>query len=96
MEFADLRMHIRLDGTLGGGNRTFTTPVAFRHDGANLATISVFHNRTRLDQAPSADPELGDYYVSESGGIGTGYDTINILRFTPNTKSVLEADYWVA
>lgn len=96
MLFADFRTHIPLAGTLGSGNRTFTTPETFRHDGAKLATVRIYHNRTRLDQAPSADPLLGDYYVSESGGIGTGYDTINLLRFTPNPKSVLRADYWVA
>lgn len=96
MLFADFRTHIPLIGTLGGGNRTFTTPVAFHHDGAKTATIRVYHNRTRLDQTDSANPDAGDYYVSESGGAGTGYDTINLLRFTPNSQSVLRADYWVA
>ena len=96
MLFADFRTHVALGGALGGGNRTFTTPDAFHHDGAKLATVRVYHNRTRLDQTASTNPNDGDYYVSESGGIGTGYDTINLLRFTPNPNSVLRADYWVA
>ena len=96
MTFADFRTHVELSGTLGSGNRVFTTPEKFHHDGAKLATIRLYHNRTRLDQTATSDLTTGDYIVSESGGVGTGYDTITLLRFTPNPNSVLRADYWVA
>lgn len=41
---------------------------------------------------------LDDYIIAESGGIGTGYDTI-ITSFAPETEpapsDILTADYWI-
>jgi hypothetical protein len=36
-----------------------------------------------------------DYLISESGGTGTGYDTITLISFTPNKHSVLKCTYAV-
>lgn len=56
-------------------------------------TIEVFHNGRRLVQAPGADPRFGDYYVAESGGTGTGYDTVTFVSFSPTQRSVLTCNY---
>ena len=36
-----------------------------------------------------------DYILAESGGVGTGYNTI-IFTFVPSDRSVIRADYIVA
>ena len=35
-----------------------------------------------------------DYLISESGGVGTGYDTVTFISFTPQyNRSIIEATY---
>jgi len=48
--------------------------------------IIVEHNGRRLIQNC-------DFIISESGGIGTGYDTITFISFVPNPRSEIVADY---
>lgn len=72
-------------------NRTFTTPDKFTHV-LNGKTIEVFHCGRRLVQG-FVDSFVADYYVSESGGVGTGYDTINMVTFAPGAFSFLVANY---
>jgi hypothetical protein len=81
-----------------GINRVFsTTPLKFVHDLAGTGkTIEVWHNGRRLIQTAAASPGAGDYTVSESGGLGTGFDTITLLTFAPVGKSSLVADFQVA
>ena len=62
----------------------------------NGLSLDVFHNGRRLAEAVSADPRQGDFYCVESGGIGTGFDTIVLLTFAPSVRSILVADYQVA
>jgi hypothetical protein len=81
-------------GVLDGVNRVFKTPDKFVH--ANGLSIDVFHNGRRLIEAPIPDVRGGDFYCSESGGSGTGFDTINFLSFAPVSKSALVSDYQVA
>lgn len=90
-----VRVGAPLVGPKDGSNRIFrTVPDHFVHDLAgNGKTISVWHNGRRLVQIGTADPGIGDYTVSESGGVGTGYDTINLLTFAPVGRSSLLADY---
>jgi len=79
-----------LIGVLDGVNRTFTTSDKFIngiHE-SNDFRILLRHNGRVL-------VESVDYYLVESGGSGTGYDTI-ILNFSPKESSVLVADYVVA
>lgn len=85
---------VLLIGSLNGANRVFNTPDKFLH--ANGVSLDVFHNGRRLVEAPVPDVRLGDFFCSESGGAGTGFDTINLLTFVPVTKSVLVSDYQVA
>ena len=81
-------------GPLNSLNRIFMTPDKFVH--ANGLSLDVFHNSRRLVEAPVPDVRLGDFFCSESGGVGTGFDTINLLSFAPSSSSVLLADYQVA
>lgn len=92
---AYIRVGVKLVGILDGANRIFrTTPDHFVHDpSVSGKTIEVFHNGRRLTQIDVLDPSLGDYTVEESGGIGTGYDTINLLTFAPVSSSSLVANY---
>jgi hypothetical protein len=77
-------------------NRVFTTPDKFVHDPVTGMTVEVFHCGRRLIQSPVSDVRQGEYFVSESGGVGTGFDTINLLSFTPGSRSVLVANYRAA
>lgn len=71
-----------LVGTINGSNLVFTTPDEFVH-----ATLRVFYNGVRVHE-----PE--DYAASESGGPGTGFDTVTFVAgFAPKTGDRLLADY---
>lgn len=85
---------VGLVGPQDGSNRTFVTPDKFVR--ANSLSIDVFHNGRRLVEAPSPDVRLGDFFCTESLGPGTGYDTVNLLGFSPVGRSVLVSDYQVA
>lgn len=84
-------------GPRDGNNRVFrTTPLKFVHDLAGSGqTIEVWHNGRRLIQTAASDPGQGDYTVSESGGVGTGFDTITLLTFAPVGASMLVSDFLV-
>ena len=79
---------VSLIGALDGNNRIFTTPNKFIQGtfGANKFAICIKHNGRDL-------VETIDYIVSESSGVGTGFDTIIFISFTPKNTSVLRADY---
>jgi len=82
---------VELIGAKNGSNRTFTTPEPFINGAFqdNEFHIIVHHNgRTLINGC--------DYVVSESGGPGTGFDTLTFITFTPNSRSELYADYVIA
>jgi hypothetical protein len=71
--------------TATGNPKIFTTGLNFRHGGVDTEVVS--YNGQRLVEG------LGnDYVASESGGVGTGYDTIT-LEFTPRPASNFRVDY---
>jgi hypothetical protein len=77
-----------LIGTKNGSNRVFFTPDKFI-EGSYLGSefaIEIRHNGRVLD--PSVD-----YATSESGGFGTGFDTITFLSFAPTSFSSLLVNY---
>lgn len=86
------KIGIRLIGVLVN-NRVFTTPDKFVHNPLTGESVEVFHCGRRMIQSPVSDVRQGEYFVSESGGVGTGFDTINLLSFTPGSNSVLVANY---
>lgn len=81
------KQQIELIGTKNSINRIFTTVDKFINGlyGNNVFKISIKHNGRDLVEGI-------DYMVAESGGVGTGYDTV-ILNFVPKARSVLVADY---
>ena len=69
-------------GLVDGINAEFTTPEFF-----DPSTIRVYRNgqRETLDE---------DFTVSESGGVGTGFDTVTFdSACVPKTGSIVRVDY---
>lgn len=83
---ARFRTGVDLVGAKNDVNVTYTIPFGdkFTHN-LPFLTIQVFYNGQRLRL-------LDDYTVVESGGVGTGYDTIT-LEFAPRSSDKLLADY---
>jgi hypothetical protein len=83
------RTGIALIGLINGSNQVFTTPTYFLHE-VGGRSIQVYYNGQRL-----YDPD--DYVCSESGGVGTGYDTVTLQGpKPPRHDDRLWADYWQA
>jgi hypothetical protein len=82
------REKIPLIGMRNNSNRTFYTPDKFINGTwyNNQFVITIEHNGKQLY-------ENIDFTIAESGGPGTGYDTINIFSFTPSPHSLLYATY---
>jgi hypothetical protein len=94
---ASRKYGIPLLGLRNSINKVFLVPDVFVHDLILGETIVVHHNGRRLKQATTGTPsEGGEYYPFESGGPGTGYDSVYLLGFTPNQFSEIEADYLLA
>lgn len=73
-----------LIGTQDNINVTFTTPTIFKHTSQFKEVLFVNGLRQHI-------PE--DYFVAESGGLGTGYDTI-IFTTAPYPDDILTIDYF--
>jgi hypothetical protein len=80
-----LRVEVPLLGFRDHTNLVFTTPDKFLP-----TTISLYFNGLRLRQGAGED-----YVMSESGGPGSGYDTITLLDvvLAPYSTEQLFADY---
>jgi len=85
------KQHVPLEGAKDGVNRIFTVPDKFINGpfGNNDFRILVRHNGRVLIAGC-------DFTITESGGPGTGYDTLTFTTFTPNSSSELIADYVIA
>lgn len=85
-----MRWNKELDGTKDGVNQEFTIPGGekFIQGGENV--IRVYRNGLRQNLGTGSD-----YTVSESGGAGTGYDTITFIGPAPLAYEELTADYMV-
>lgn len=87
------REGVELVGVKNGANRTYTVPAPDKFlDGVleeNEFSINVFHNGNRRIKNV-------DFIISESGGSGTGFDTVEFISFTPSPKSKIIANYFVA
>jgi hypothetical protein len=71
-------------GTIDGANKVFTTANKFV-----VNTEAVFFCGVRMVRGASED-----YTTSESGGVGTGYDTITFVRpIAPRVGDELLVDY---
>lgn len=86
------RQEVSLIGPKNGANKVFIIPppdkfIEGDYDD-NEFHIRVEHNGRLL-------LKFIDYIISESGGFGTGYDTIELISLVPSAKSKLVADYVV-
>lgn len=84
---SSLRVGVALLGTVDGVNKVFSAPDDFVHDG-------VKNERVYLRGLRQLEGVGSDYVVSESGGPGTGYDTITFTD-APEVGDVLTADYYI-
>lgn len=73
-----------LTGTQNGINTTFYTTTKFKHTSEFKEVIFVNGLRNHT-------PE--DYFVAESGGLGTGYDTV-VFVLAPIAQDVITIDYF--
>jgi len=85
----NIRDQVPLDGALDGINREFTIPAGEKaiHSPSGGIRMKPHHNTRRL---------LDDEFVAiESGGSGTGYDTVVITAFAPSSRSRIFLDFIV-
>lgn len=85
-----MRSGVVLLGAVDGSNVSFTTPDKFVFF-PGVVEVAVFLNGQRLTQGAGKD-----FVVSESGGSGSGYDTI-VFAVAPRSSGATEdqvlADY---
>ena len=79
---------VNLIGIKDGINKVFTTPDYFLSGNVenNVFKITIRHNGIVQEQGI-------DFVVSESGGLGSGFDTITFVTFSPASDSTLLANY---
>ena len=84
------RTGVVLAGSIDNINQVFVAPDKFIHE-SGIRSVEVYYNGQRL-------LETDDYTVSESGGVGTGYDTVT-MQIAPRSHGTnidkVWADYWV-
>lgn len=83
-----MRWNKDLVGAKDGVNQDFAVPGGEKFIQSGEIIIRVYRNGVR--QNFGAD---SDYTVSESGGVGTGYDTITFTGPAPLAYEELTADY---
>jgi hypothetical protein len=83
---ARYRTGLDLSGARNGANLVFTAPGGdkFTHN-LPFLSIQVYFNGQRLKL-------IDDYVILESGGSGSGYDTV-VLEVAPRTSDKILADY---
>ncbi len=74
-------------GAIDGVNTVFTSPEDFVHNG--LSDEMVYLRGLRRISGVGSD-----YVASESGGVGTGYDTVTFLD-APKSGDILLLDYFL-
>lgn len=77
------KFNINLAGIKDGSNLVYTTPHKFTEN-----SFRYYRNGVRQRSGIS-----NDYTISESGGVGSGFDTITLVAFPPLPWEELMADY---
>lgn len=87
---AKFRDQVLLDGPLNGDNRDYLIPGGEKavHNMDNGFKIKAYHNTRRLQET--------EFVVLESGGLGTGFDTVRLTAFAPLENSSVFADFVAA
>ena len=77
----DLRVDIALAGIINSSNKSYALPggeKAVNLSASGSASIEAFYNGKRLEHGAA-----NDFIESESGGVGTGIDTITFVAARP-------------
>jgi hypothetical protein len=84
------RDQVLLEGVLDGSNRDFLIPGGEKavHNPVGGLKIKAYHNTRRLQES--------EFEVVESGGLGTGFDTVRLTAFAPPETSNVFADFVAA
>lgn len=84
------RDQVLLEGVLDGSNRDFLIPGGEKavHNPSGGLKIKAYHNTRRLQES--------EFEVVESGGLGTGFDTVRLTAFSPPETSSVFADFVAA
>ena len=81
------KFQVEPTGAKNGTNVIFTTPEFFLEE-----TLRLYFNGMRMMRGASCD-----FVVSESGGLGTGFDTVTVaLDLAPESDDNLFVDYITA
>jgi hypothetical protein len=93
-----LRQRQPLIGAIDGVNRTFKVPSPDKFLEGTYDS-NIFHIYVTLNgqlQVLGTNPTNGNFTISESGGVGSGYDTVNLYQTPLPGRSILEASYVIA
>ena len=87
-----IKQNVPMIGNIDGTNRMFTIPSPDKFINGtflgNIFKIQVFHNGREIFESI-------DYLLAESGGLGTGYDTVVLISFSPRANSQMYCNYVV-
>lgn len=79
----------QLVGPTNGSNQVYTLPFGDKALVSDPGTkIKVYYNGQRLHEGGA-----NDFTTSESGGVGTGFDTVTLIHVMPLAGDVVTADY---
>ena len=81
------RHDVELDGTKDGVNKVFTIPGGEKAHNDALHKLEVEYNGFDMTEGVGCD-----YLASESGGPGTGYDTVTFV-FAPDAQDTVVAHF---
>lgn len=90
-----LRVNETLSGAMNGVNKVFVLPSSEKaiHDIPG-PQIALYYNGNRLHPVESrGGVSTDDFSVSESGGAGTGFDTVTLTHVAPKPGDRVSSDY---
>lgn len=91
LDLSDVREDEQLVGLINGTNKVYTLPNSEKAIVADPGVkIKVYYNGQRLHEGLA-----NDYTTSESGGAGTGFDTVTLIHVAPKLGDIVTADYLV-
>ena len=90
-DLSSFREDEQLVGAVNGANQIYTLPNSEKAIVADPGVkIKVYYNGQRLHEGGA-----NDYTTSESGGSGTGFDTVTLLFVAPKPGDIVTADYYL-
>ena len=90
-DLSSFREDEQLVGAVNGSNQVYTLPNSEKAVVADPGVkIKVYYNGQRLHEGGA-----NDYTTSESGGAGTGFDTVTLLFVSPRPGDIVTADYYL-